>query len=173
MYTKKHRIDIYDVLRPHFQLFSLYRRSIEIRSSYEYKNRDTFVPDRLLFIDGRLELRRSGEKTFHEALIHPAMFAHFNPKRVIVIGCYGAHLREVLKHKTVEKVLVIQRDREVVDITQDYLPDFSECGTGNCFDDSRIEMVYAEPNEWLREWCSSEKNENKEPPFDIIIMDDM
>ena len=44
------------------------------------------------------------------------MFAHRNPKRVAIIGGgEGATLREVLKHKTVEKVVMIEIDKVMVE----------------------------------------------------------
>jgi spermidine synthase len=157
----------------------LYRRSIENRKSYEYRHKEVFEPDRILFIDGGLELRRSGERSFHEALIHPAMFAHPNPKRVAVIGGgSGAHVREILKHKTVEKVVVIQGDEEIVNINKDYFPEFSDCASfnidnENCWDDSRVEMVYSMFKDWLEEKFKEGNNASESSLFDVIIIDDM
>jgi spermidine synthase len=48
---------------------------------------------------------------YHEALVHPALFSHSNPKRVAIIGGgEGATLREVLKHNTVSEAIMIEID---------------------------------------------------------------
>ena len=169
--TEQHRVDIYDVIRPHFQDLQSYQTSFDT-GTFEYQHRDTFEPDRILFLDGALVSRQSGEKSFHEALIHPAMFVHSDPKRVLVIGGgYGAHLREVLKH-SVEKVVVIQKDAKFVEISKQYLPRYSHCphlkDGETCFDDSRVEMIYQEFGDYIEEENGSAKQE-----FDVIILDDM
>ena len=53
----------------------------------------------------------------HEALVHPSMLSHTNPKRVLIIGGgEGATLREVLKYKSVEEVVMVDIDEELVNI---------------------------------------------------------
>jgi spermidine synthase len=55
------------------------------------------------------------EKEYHEALVHPAMFAHPNPKKVAMVGGgEGAMLHEVLKHTTVEKPTMIEIDEIIM-----------------------------------------------------------
>jgi spermidine synthase len=50
-------------------------------------NDPAFVtPDRLLFLDGTIQSMTSAERVYHEAMVHPAMFAHPNPKRVAILG---------------------------------------------------------------------------------------
>lgn len=65
----------------------------------------------------------SGDGAYHEALVHPAMFARENPKRVAIIGGgEGATLREVLKHNTIERASMIEIDKQVVTVSRAYLP---------------------------------------------------
>jgi spermidine synthase len=55
------------------------------------------------------------EKEYHEALVHLAMFAHPNPKKVAMVRSgEGATLREVLKHTTVEKPTMIEIDEIIM-----------------------------------------------------------
>ena len=45
------------------------------------------------------------------------MLSHTNPKRVLIIGGgEGATLREVLKYKSVEEVVMVDIDEELVNI---------------------------------------------------------
>ncbi|KAL9181236.1 hypothetical protein ACHAXT_010041 [Thalassiosira profunda] len=83
------------------------------------------------------------EREFHESLVQPAMFAHHNPKKVGIIGGgEGATLREVLRHKSVEKVTMIEIDEKVVEVSKEYLPSLNNCtdiyivekGIKNAFD---------------------------------------
>eukprot|EP00980_Cylindrotheca_fusiformis_P012573 scaffold3084_cov144-Cylindrotheca_fusiformis.AAC.21 len=173
--TEHHRVDIYDVLRPHFQLLSSWKT--EMDGSYEAQNPELFEPDRILFIDGVLESRRSGEASFYEALIHPPMFAHPNPKKILVFGGgYGAHLRELLKHVSVEKVVVVQNDEMIVNLTKTHFPEYDDCtflqeGRRSCFDDSRVHMIYRKVDDWLGE-NANPGAETSQDIFDVIIADD-
>ncbi len=122
-----------------------------------------------------MQSRRSGDAAYHEALVHPAMFAHVNPKRVAIIGGgEGATLREVLKHKTVEKVVMIDIDEQMVALSREYLPEWSDCsmlegssGSGNCFEDSRVELYCEDAFAWFID----RYGENAGEPFDVVIMD--
>lgn len=127
-------------------------------------------------MDGVLQSRRSGDAAYHEALVHPTMFAHSNPKRVAIIGGgEGATLREVLKHNTVEKLVMIEIDEMMVNVSREYLPDWSDCsylvgGENSCFEDDRVEMYYEDAFAWfIDRYGEGSSGENE--PFDVIIMD--
>jgi len=174
--TDFQQVDIYDVLRPHSQSIEAYKKSQEGDGSYESQYPEYFEPDRIVFLDGILQSRRSGDSAYHESLVHPGMFSHPNPKRVAIIGGgEGATLREVLKHKTVEKVVMIEIDKKMVDISREHLPFWSDCSsligsTENCFDDPRVDANYVDAFKWFIDRYSGEaaRTENL---FDVIIMD--
>src|SRR2546425_10410323 len=44
---------------------------------------------RSLILDGKVQSTETDEFIYHEALVHPAMLVHPNPKRVMVIGGGG------------------------------------------------------------------------------------
>jgi spermidine synthase len=104
------------------------------------------------------------------------MFAHSNPQRVAIIGGgEGATLREVLKHSTVEKVMMIEIDKGMVDLSRQYLPSWSDCsnidgGTSSCFDDPRVEIHYMDAFQWFIDTFPVD-SPSHECPFDLIIMD--
>jgi spermidine synthase len=174
--TKFQRVDIYDVLRPKYQSLEAYKKSLLDDGSYESQHPELFQPDRIVFLDGVLQSRRSGDAPYHEALVHPSMFAHDSPKRVAIIGggeC--ATLREVLKHNTVEKVVMIEIDKMMVDVSTEFLPEWSDCsnliGSGkSCLDDPRVEMYYEDAFKWFIDRFSPDSEEDEEP-FDLIILD--
>ncbi|KAG7350362.1 spermine/spermidine synthase domain containing protein [Nitzschia inconspicua] len=177
--TPYQRMDVYDVLRPGVQSLESYMNSLSNDGSYEAQHPDFFAPDRVLFLDGILQSRRSGDAAYHESLVHPAMFAHKNPKRVAIIGGgEGATLREVLKHNTVETVVMIDIDEQMVTLSREYLPFWSDCsmllgGSKSCFDDPRVETYYEDAFKWFidRFSVSNTRGESSEQPFDVIIMD--
>lgn len=160
---------------PHFQSFEAYEKSRSDVKSYESRNPEFFQPDRFVFLDGIMQSRRSGDAQYHESLVHPGMFAHPNPKRVAIIGGgEGATLREVLKHKTVEKVTMIEIDEEMVKLSKEYLPFWSDCShlvgsTNNCFDDSRVDVFFEDAFQWFIDRFND--NGLSDERFDVIIMD--
>jgi S-adenosylmethionine decarboxylase proenzyme len=174
-HTDLQRVDIYDVLRPHFQSLAGYEKSLGNDGSYESLNPEFFAPDRIVFLDGILQSRRSGDAPYHEALVHPAMFAHENPKRVAIIGGgEGATLREVLKHKTVEKVVMVEIDEKMVNLSRKFLPDWSDCSNvagsaSDCFEDPRVALYCEDAFKWFIDRFANDSD--TEEPFDVIIMD--
>ena len=146
--------------------------------SYESLHPAYFVPDRRVYLDGILQSRRFGENPYHEALVHPAMFAHSNPKRVAIIGGgEGATLREVLKHRTVEKVVMVEIDGQMVDTSRKYLPEWSDCSNliesnNDCFKDPRTDLQILDAFQWFIDRVGDDGvMKGKEEPFDVIIMD--
>jgi spermidine synthase len=161
-----------------------YKQSLLDGDSYESQNRAMFQPDRIVFINGVLQTRLSGDASYHESLVHPAMFSHVHPRRILIIGGgEGASLREVLKHKSVEEVVMIEEDEQLINLSKIHFPEYSDCSSllgvpSNCFDDPRVEIVYQDLSEWFVEEFENDKetededDEDHEAPFDVIIMDE-
>lgn len=114
---------------------------------------------KMLILDEVVQLTERDEFFYHEMLTHVAMHAHPNPKKVIVIGGGdGGTVREVLKHKTVEKVYFIEIDEEVINISKRFFPTVS-CS----IDDSRVEIKIMDGAEFIMRKKSSD--------IDIVIVD--
>jgi spermidine synthase len=112
-----------------------------------------------LVLDGKIQSSERDEFIYHEALVHPAMLSHASPETVFIAGGgEGATLREVLAHKTVKKAIMVDIDREVIDICRRYLPFFNE----GSFDDPRLELNIADARIYLQETTHK---------FDVIIID--
>jgi spermidine synthase len=87
------------------------------------------------------------------------MMTHPNPEKVLILGGgEGATLREVLRSKTVKKVVMVDIDKRLVEICKEFLPEYS-CGA---FEDPRAEVVITDALHWL---------ENSNEKFDVIVGD--
>ena len=115
--TKWQNVDIYQYIKPRTRSLSSYEKSLSNDGSYESLHPDFYMPDRALYLDGVEQSSLWGLHAYHEALVHPSMLSHTNPKRVLIIGGgEGATLREVLKYKSVEEVVMVDIDEELVNI---------------------------------------------------------
>jgi spermidine synthase len=91
---------------------------------------------KMLILDGIVQLTERDEFFYHEMLTHVVMYAHPNPKNVIVIGGGdGGVVREVLKHKSVEKVYFVEIDQEVINVSKRFFPTVS-----SGIDDAKVEV---------------------------------
>lgn len=120
---------------------------------------DTQLYGRILILDGKIQSSQSDEYIYHEALVHPAMLLCPAPRRVLVIGGgEGATLREVFRHPTVEKLVMVDLDQEVVELCQMYLEGWHK----GSFSDKRLKLIYMDARQYL---------ENSSDLFDVIISD--
>ena len=113
----------------------------------------------VLMLDGVCQLTTSDEFVYHEMMAHVPLFALSKPKRVLVVGGGdGGVLREVLKHPSVEKAVLCEIDRTVIDTG---LKCFPEIAAG-AFDDPRTKVVIADGVTYIAETAEH---------FDAIIVD--
>ncbi len=120
---------------------------------------DTLSYGRCLVLDSKLQSSASDEFIYHEALVHPALLTHPNPEKVFIVGGgEGASLREILRHRSIKKVLMVDIDQEVVESCRQYLPEWHQ----GAFVDPRTELQYLDARRCLEE--------SKET-YDIIIID--
>jgi len=180
--TSVQSVNIYEVMEPKSRDSNAYHMSLlNGTESYESTYPESFGPDKVLFLDGILQSNLYGDAPYHESIVHPAMITHESPKRVAIIGGgEGATLREVLKYKSVEEVVILEIDQELVEICAEYMPEWSDCGDieGNdaksCFDDSRARVIYVDAFKWMLENFGSTVGVDGgggEDKFDVVIMD--
>lgn len=124
--------------------------------------------------------RYDNAAAYHETLVHPGMFAHKAPKRVAIVwrgDGATATLREVLKHNTVEKVVMIEID-QTPNTTSTAVPEWNDRsdldGTDEkCMADPRVEIYTEDAFKWFADRYATGTrtgSREEEPPFDIIIM---
>ena len=124
----------------------------------EYLIFDNPVYGRVLVLDGIVQLSTSDEYIYHEMLIHPTMFTHPNPRRVVIVGGGdGGALREVLKHDP-EQVVMIDIDEQFVRAAAKHMPSIS----AGAFDDPRVTLLFEDASEALKQF---------EGKFDVAIID--
>jgi len=112
-----------------------------------------------LIINGKLQSSLADEAWYHEALVHPTLLSHPCPRRVLIIGGgEGATLREVLRHECVEEAVMVDIDKELVDIA---IRELSEWHQGS-FMDKRARLIFMDGRKYLEE---------KEASYDAIILD--
>lgn len=110
-------------------------------------------------LDGDLQSCESDEGIYHEALVHPALLLHPAPRRVLIMGGgEGATAREVLRHRCVEQVVMVDIDREFVELCRCHLADWNR----EAFADPRLDIQCRDINEFL-----GENTDN----FDVVIGD--
>ncbi|MFO7952408.1 MAG: polyamine aminopropyltransferase [Bacillota bacterium] len=120
---------------------------------------DTDLFGRILVLDGKVQSAETDEYIYHEALVHPPMLMSPAPKRVLVAGGgEGATLREILKHPDLEELVMVDLDRQVVELCKEYLTSWHR----GSFDDKRVKLHFMDARKYIEE--------GKEP-FDVIISD--
>jgi len=119
---------------------------------------DTKPFGKTLIIDGKLQSAEIDEFIYHESLVHPALLHHQNPKTMFIMGGgEGSTAREILRHNTVEKVIMCDIDEEVVDFCRSHL-----LANRDAFSDSRLQLIINDARAEL---------EKSKDQFDVIIGD--
>jgi len=125
----------------------------------EVKILDTYRYGKMLTIDQMVMTTEKDEAHYHEMIAHPAMFSHGNVKNVLVIGGGdGGTVREVLKHKSVEKVTMVEIDEVVIKACKKFLPTIA-----SEFDNSKLEVI-------IGDGISFAQNAN-EQEYDLVLVD--
>ena len=113
---------------------------------------------KILTLDNLMMTTEGDEYHYHEMIAHIPMMHHKAPKTVLVIGGGdGGTVREVLKHDTVEKVVLCEIDGMVIEACKKYLPTIS-CELDNPKCEIRVEDAI--------EYIKDKKN-----MFDIVLID--
>lgn len=118
---------------------------------------DTYRFGRVLCLGGTIVMVEN-EDTYHEMMVHPALMMHPNPKRVCCIGGGdGGCLKELLKHDSVEEVVIVEIDALVRETITAYFPDLAAG-----FDDPRVSVEINDGYSFLS---------SSEGVFDVILVD--
>ncbi len=119
----------------------------------------TYDFGKVLFLDGKVQSAASDEFVYHDALVHPALLLHPNPRNVLIIGGgEGATLRETLKHDTVKRVVMVDIDQRVIEVSKKMLPEWHQ----GSFEDKRSTVLSMDGRKYLEE---------NEQTFDCILVD--
>ncbi len=114
---------------------------------------------RVLALDGIVQTTEKDEFIYHEMIVHVPMMSHPNPRRVLIIGGGdGGAAEEVLKYKSVERVVMVDIDGEVVELAKKYLRKICK----RAFEDKRLELIIDDGVKYVA---------NTEEKFDVVIVD--
>ena len=114
-----------------------------------------------LYLNGALQFSSLDEARYHEALVHPAMASVPEARRVLVLGGGdGLAVREILKHRCVERVTLVDIDPAMTRLAreQPLVRDLN----GGSLDDPRVRVVNDDAMAWL---------ERPEGIHDVVVAD--
>uniref|UniRef100_A0AAV1UIJ6 PABS domain-containing protein n=1 Tax=Peronospora matthiolae TaxID=2874970 RepID=A0AAV1UIJ6_9STRA len=114
----------------------------------------------VLVLDGVIQLTERDEFAYQEMITHLPLFAHNQPKRVLIVGGGdGGVLREVTKHDCVQEIVMCEIDSMVCDVSKK----FFKHTVATAFDDPRVTLLHADAAVYLKEHTSDK--------FDVVIVD--
>lgn len=111
-------------------------------------------------LDGLMMVNEKDEFVYHDMITHPAFATNPNIKKVLIIGGGdGGTAREVLRYKSVEKVVMVEIDELVFRLSQKYLP-ITAAGVE---EDSRMEIIFDDGLAYVQN--------AHDASFDLILVD--
>lgn len=114
------------------------------------------------FMDDAIQSCEADERTYHEALVHPAMYNVKKRDRVLIVGGgEGATAREVLKWPDVKQVDMYEWDRDVVRLFQTAYPQWAK----GAWLDSRLTLYYEDIFDAIKHPPSPSER------YDVVIID--
>jgi spermidine synthase len=112
-----------------------------------------------LVLDGKIQSSEADEFIYHESLVHAALVSVASPSTVLIAGGgEGATVREVLRHRSVKEVVLVDLDPAVVTACREYLPEWH----AGAFDDRRLNVVFDDARKFI---------EYSDKKFDLIVLD--
>lgn len=115
----------------------------------------------VLVLDGIIQVSERDEFAYQELISHIPMYAHKNPKKLLVIGGGdGGVLREVVKHDCIEEATLVEIDEKVIELSKEYLPHMS-CS----FSHPKVTVKLCDGFQYLRDAAASGTR------YDVIITD--
>lgn len=158
MTEKKYETEVlYDGISARYEnTKTLYHEKNDIQDVILFENP---VLGRMLMLDGVTQVTLADEFIYHEMMTHTPIFAHDNPKNILIIGAGdGGIAREVLRHKNFEKVIMIEIDGAVVEFSKKHLPEVSN----GAFENPLLTLKIEDGAKYV-----AETNDK----FDVIIVD--
>jgi len=114
-----------------------------------------------LFLNANLQFHSRDEYRYHEALVHPALAAQGAPRKVLVLGGGdGMAAREVLKHPSVEQVVLVELDPHIVALFRDH--ELLQHLNDGALRSPKLTVVQADAFTWL---------DGNDEMFDAIVID--
>ncbi len=114
---------------------------------------------KMMVLDGCIMLTEHSEFAYHEMLVHVPVAAHGNVRNVLIIGGGdGGAMAELLRHDSIERAVMCEIDKDVVDAAREFFPQYVRW-IGK---DSRADLIIDDG----AKFAAQHKDE-----FDLIIID--
>ena len=114
---------------------------------------------KMLMLDGAMQISKKDEFIYQEMMSHVPLFAHGNAQDVLIVGGGDCGIaEEVLKHRTVKRLIQVEIDPKVIEFAKEHFPEF----TKPVFADNRFESVTGDGAKFVA------KTDRR---FDVIIVD--
>jgi spermidine synthase len=145
-----------------------YKIGVEIKQKlYTKKIKDKKIEvfnidkdNNILVVDSEIKFSNNDEFVYSETMAHYPLFSHPNPERILILGGGdGAILKEVLKHKRVEEVYLVENNEEIFNISNEFFP---EIEVDKNKKNKKVKLSIEDEVEFLNKF---------EEYFDIIILD--
>jgi len=136
------------------------QRLLTKQTEYQYLELlDSVDMGRTLRLDGCLMTAEKEEFFYHESLVHPALLAHPEPKKALIIGGGdGGALEELLKHSTLESAVLVDLDGEVIEVAKTHLSSINK----GAFEHPKATIYVGDGAEFVR---------NTDERFDVVLLD--
>lgn len=128
----------------------------------QFQKAQVFANGRLgkvLVLDDVVQTTLGDEFVYHEMMAHVPLFAHGAPKTALIVGGGdGGLLEEALKHKSLERVTMVELDGGVVDLAKMHLQELNN----GAFEDPRTNLIIGDGAKFAAE---------TDERFDVIMID--
>ena len=134
----------------------LFREKTDLQDLVIFENR---LFGRVLALDGIIQTTERDEFVYHEMLSHVPILAHGAVQHVLIIGGGdGGMAREVLQHRRVATLTMVEIDPSVIALCRRHLPAIS----AGAFEDQRMTLVIGDGAAFVAA---------QEARWDVIIVD--
>ncbi len=115
-----------------------------------------------LKVDEELRFTEADVAIFAEMAAHAPAFLHPDPKRALVLGGGdGALVRELLKHSSIEQIIVVDEDQAITRVCKEFFPEVAQS-----LSSPRVKLHFKPEQDWVEpEYSKGIEN------FDLILVD--
>jgi spermidine synthase len=128
----------------------------------EFQQIDLYENDlfgKVMTLDGHIQLTTLDEHAYHEALVHIPMLSIDEPRSALVVGGGdGGVIRELCKHRTLDRIHMVEIDVGVVEFAKEHLPELSD----GAFEDPRVGLFIEDAFQFMKRVSDS---------YDLIVID--
>lgn len=120
---------------------------------------DTPFYGRMLALDAIIQVAEKDEFIYHEMMVTLPAIKHGNPKSVLIIGGGdGGAVKQALRIKSVNRVVLVEIERMVIDVCEEFIPSIAN----GSLQDKRVEVIVADGMKYAKE---------TKDKFDIVALD--